>query len=316
MLLWLIISVLSRNNVLSVNKIRTAEEQFLMKKLNKKKIKWIVRESERREMGVWTIAKQQDITPRHARRVAKKYKGDKDPVLKKCGRKPRQITEEEKELVVKTYKEYIASATMIEQILDEKGVHINHNRIHKILLEAGFARPNLRKKKKRKYKCYERKHSLSLAHTDWFEYKGKKVILFEDDASRFILAYGEFNNANKENTIKVFKESLKYGIYKQLHSDNGSVFRANKQEGKKSGEADFGKEVKKYKIKQIFTRVRYPQGNGKLERLNGTIKRLWKQLGSLDKAVEHYNYKRPHSGLTNGRLRTPNQAFLEKMRKK
>jgi len=56
-----------------------------------------------------------------------------------------------------------------------------------------------------------------------------------------------------------------------LHSDNGSVFRANDQEGKKSGEADFEIEVKKFKIKQIFTRVRYPQGNGKLERLNGTI---------------------------------------------
>ena len=108
---------------------------------------------------------------------------------------------------------------------------------------------------------------------------------------------------------------MRCGIYKQLHSDNGSVFRANDREGKKSGEADFEKEVKKFKIKQIFTRVRYPQGNGKLERLNWTIKRLWEQLGSFDKAVGHYNYKRPHSGLTNGKLRTPYQAFQEKKRK-
>jgi len=297
-------------------KLEATLKKHLMKKLNKLKIKWIVRESERREQGFYSIGKQQKITARHARRVANKYKNDKNPILKKCGRKPRQITEEEKELVTKTYKEYVASATMIEQILDEKGTHINHNRIHRILLDAGLAKPNIKKQKKRKYKCYERKHSLSLAHTDWFEYKRKKVILFEDDASRFILAYGEFNSANKENSIKVFKESLKYGIYKQLHSDNGSVFKANEQEGKKLGEADFEKEVKKFKIKQIFTKVRYPQGNGKLERLNGTIKRLWSQLGSLNKAVEHYNYKRPHSGLTNGKLRTPHQAFLEKQRKK
>ena len=65
---------------------------------------------------------------------------------------------------------------MIEQILDEKGVHINHNRIHKIMLEEGLAKPNLKKQKKRKYKCYERKHSLSLVHTDWAEYKGMKFI--------------------------------------------------------------------------------------------------------------------------------------------
>ena len=287
-----------------------------MKKLNKKKIKWIVREAERREQGIWTIAQTQGITKQHAYRVVKKYKNDKDPKLKKCGRKPKQITERERKIVIKTYKEYMASATMIEQILDEKGKHINHNRIHRILLEAGFAKPNPRKQKKRKYKCYERKHSLSLVHTDWFEYRNKKIILFEDDASRFILAYGAFSSANKKNTIKVFKESLKYGIYKQLHSDNGSVFRANDQEGKKPGEADLQKETKSRGIKQIFTRVRYPQGNGKLERLNGTIKRLWKQLGSLDKAVKHYNYKRPHSGLTNGKLRNPHQAFLEKIRKK
>jgi transposase InsO family protein len=183
-------------------------------------------------------------------------------------------------------------------------------------LEEGLAKRNVRKQKKRKYRCYERKHSLSLVHTDWCTYKGRKFILFEDDASRFILAYGEFISDNKKNTIKVFKKSLKHGVYKQLHSDNDRTFRANKQEGKKQGTADLEKETKKHGIKQIFTRVRYPQGNGKLERLNGTIKRLWKQLGSLDKAIEHYNYKRPHSGLTNGKLRTPYQAFLEKMRKK
>jgi len=286
-----------------------------MKKLNKKKIKWIIREVNKREKGVWTIAQIQNITKQHAYRVYNKYKDGGEPVFKKCGRKPRPITNKERKLVKDTYKEYLASAVMIEQILDEKGVHINHNRIHRILFEEGLAKPNIRKQKKRKYKCYERKHSLSLAHTDWAEYKGKKFILFEDDASRFILSHGAFKHANKENTIKVFKKSLRQGVYKQLHSDNGSVFRANNQEGKRQGEADFQKEVKKFKIKQIFTRIRYPQGNGKLERLNWTIKCLWKQLGSLDKAVYHYNYTRPHSGLTNGKLRTPYQAFLEKSRK-
>ena len=53
-----------------------------MKKLNKRKIKWIVRESERREQGFYSIGKQQKITPRHARRVAKKYKNNKDPIAR------------------------------------------------------------------------------------------------------------------------------------------------------------------------------------------------------------------------------------------
>ena len=285
-----------------------------MKKLNKKKVKWITKEVDKREKGVWTIAQIQNISKQHAYRVYNKYKDGNEPEFKKCGRKAKEITDKERKLITDTYKEFLASATMIEQILDEKGAHINHNRIHRVLIESGLAKANPKKQKKRKYKCYERKHSLSLVHTDWAEFKGKKFILFEDDASRFILAYGAFWSANKENSLKVFRVSLKYGKYKMLHSDNGAVFRANEQEGKRKGEAEFEKEVKAKGIKHIFTRVRYPQGNGKLERLNGTIKRLWKQLGSLDKAVYHYNYKRPHSGLTNGKLRTPYQAFKEKSR--
>lgn len=286
-----------------------------MKKLNKRKIRWIVREVERRDIGVWTIAKQQGITPQHARRVHKKYKAIKNPFLKKCGRRPKQIKEDERRLVIDTYNDYLVAATMIEQILDEKGIHINHNRIHKILLEEGLAKHEEKKQKTRKYKCYERKHSLSLIHMDWFQFKGKWYILYEDDASRFITGSGKFSNRSSDNAWKVFKQSLKHGIPKQLHSDNDATFRANEQEGKKKGECNFERKVREVGVHQIFARPRHPQSNGKMEKLVGTIKRLMRKLGSFDKSVEHYNYKKPHWGLTNGKLRTPYQAFLDKMRK-
>src|SRR3989338_3429504 len=150
--------VLSRNKVTSTNKISSAEKQNLMKKLNKKKIKWIVEEVERRELGVWTIARVQNITKQHAYRVAKKYKNS-EPELKKCGRKPKLITNEERKTVVQAYYEIRASAPMIEQYLDEKSIHIGHNRIHRILLEAKLAKEEHRKKNRRKWVRYERKHS-------------------------------------------------------------------------------------------------------------------------------------------------------------
>ena len=62
-----------------------------MKKLNQKKIKRIVRESERMENGFWTIVQVQKITPQHVCRVYRKYKNDNDYLLRKCGRKPKQI---------------------------------------------------------------------------------------------------------------------------------------------------------------------------------------------------------------------------------
>jgi transposase InsO family protein len=286
-----------------------------MKKLNQKKIKWIVKEGDKRDQGFWTIAHAQHISPQHARKVYKKYKGIKEPKLLPCGRKPRQISDEEKKLVIEAKKEFRVGATMIEQILDERGVHINHNRIHKILLQAGLAKEEPKKKKVRRYKGYQRKHSLSLVHADWFEFKRWKVMLIEDDASRFITGYGKFKQATSENTIKVFERSLKWGKPKQFHSDHGAQFTANEQEGKKQGESELSKVLKGYGVKQIFARFKRPQANGKVERLISTIKKLWRELGSLEKAIEHYNYKRPHRSLTNGKLRTPYQAFLEKMRK-
>lgn len=272
---------------------------------------------DKREMGAWSIAQQQGITPRWAREVHKKFKG-RDPEFKKPGRKPKEIGEAERRLVVETYKEYLVCATMLEKILDEKGMHINHNRIHRILLEAGLAKKEENKQKTRKYKCYQRKHSNSLWHMDWFQYKGKWYILYEDDASRFITGAGEFPNRSSDNAWKVFSKAIKtYGVPKQLHSDNDSTFKANEQEGKKIGECDFQKKVRESGVHQIFARRRHPQSNGKNEKLNGTIKRLMRKGLSFKEAVKHYNFKKPHWALFDkeGKTRTPYRAFFDKKRK-
>lgn len=287
-----------------------------MRKLNIKKIKWIMKEVERREMGVWTIAKQQKITPRWARELSRKYKG-KEIRLKKPGRKVKPIPVDERKLVIDTYNEYLVCAAMIERILDDKGKHIGHNKIHKILLGAKLAKHEDKKQKTRKYKCYQRKHSLSLVHMDWFQFRGKWYILYEDDASRFVTGSGEFPNRSSNNAWKVFKKSLMLGVPKQLHSDNDSTFKANEREGRKKGECDFERKVREAGVHQIFARPAHPQSNGKNEKLNGTIKRLMKKGKSFKEAVEHYNFKKPHWALdtTEGKLRTPYRAFLDKTRK-
>ena len=193
---------------------------------------------------------------------------------------------------------------MIEQYLDEKGIHVGHNKIHRILLQAKLAKEEIKKKNRRKWVRYERKHSNSLWHTDWFEYKGRQCIIYIDDASRFIPSHGEFDNANTDNSLKVFKIDLKYGIPKQVMSDHGVQF-----------ENQFTEALKQVNSKHIKARVKHPQSNGKAERAIQTIKKLWNELESFDKAVKFYNYNKPHMSLTNGKLRTPYQAFLEKKRK-
>lgn len=307
--------MLSRNKVTSITQISSSEQEELMRKLNQKKLKWIVKEVTKRDEGVYTIARKQNITKQHAYRVHKKYKDCKELKLLACGRKPKEISDKEREIVAKTYKEIRAGATMIEQFLDEKGIHINHNRIHRILLEEGLAKHEPKKKNRRKWVRYERKHSNSLWHGDWFEFKGKNALLIIDDASRFIVHCQIYRQATMKSTCNGFIASLKYGKPKQFMSDHGCNFVSNEQEGKKFSESIFTELLSSYGIKHIKARVKHPQSNGKAERAIQTIKRLWLELGSLEKAVKHYNYKRPHRSLTNGKLRTPYQAFLEKSRK-
>ena len=203
----------------------------------------------------------------------------------------------------------------MELILREKGVNIPHNKIHKIMRAEKLAKEDLKKQRRRKWVRYERKHSLSLIHTDWFTYKGKEGIVFIDDASRFLTGCEIFDNANTDNSILVFTKSLKYGKPKQVMSDHGTQFVSNERHWCNNPvESRFTEHLGELGIKHIKARVKHPQSNGKAERVIGTLKQLWNYFGSLDKAVEYYNYKRPHMSLNNGKLRTPYQAFLDKSR--
>lgn len=55
--------------------------------------------------------------------------------------------------------------------------------------------------------------------------------------------------------------------------------------------------MEKQGVSQIFTKVHRPQANGKVERLFYSIKKYIKHFGSVEKTVEHYNFRRPHMNL-------------------
>ncbi len=77
-----------------------------MRKLNQKKIKWIVREMEHgKPSGL--AAGVQKISQRRAQQLYKEYRDtDEIPILRKCGRKKRELTMGEETIVLEAYKEY------------------------------------------------------------------------------------------------------------------------------------------------------------------------------------------------------------------
>jgi len=289
-----------------------------MKKLNQKKVRWIVREMNKGDRSAYRIAKIMGVTPRWVREIYRVHQQTGQyPYPGKPGRKPRLVSIEERRLILDVRSDHpISGAVAVEKILDSKGFHIGHNRIHKFLKEEGFAKEEPHKQKRRKWIRYERRYSNSLWHADWFEEKQDKIIVFQDDASRFITGYGVFTNATTKNTNLVLEQAItSYGIPKQLMTDHGTQFTSLPRESCADPNPNrFQKILLSYGIKHIKARVKHPQSNGKVERVIQTLQLLGKHFNCWDSAVYYYNYRRPHSSLENGGLRTPYQAFIDKTR--
>lgn len=158
-----------------------------MKKLNLKEIRWILKELKRGKISVYQIAKLQKVSPRWVRQLPKKYAGIYPYKIRilKCGRKPKEIPEEERKLILDVKKDNPVGPVKLEILLKKRGIRMPHNKIYKILKEAGLIKEQKNKQKQRKYIRYERRNSNSPWHGDWFESdEGEQVLLLEDDASR------------------------------------------------------------------------------------------------------------------------------------
>lgn len=132
--------------------------------------------------------------------------------IKKFGRKSQDLDGESVDLILEIHKKQRLGARRLEKIIEfEHGIHIPHNKIHKVLLEHGLANESKNKKKRRKaWIRYEREHSLTAVHLDWHTSKinGKELCVVLDDSSRCILAGNEFDEATAENSINLVQEVL------------------------------------------------------------------------------------------------------------
>jgi putative transposase len=288
-----------------------------MYKLNLQKIRWILRQLEKGELSPNQIAKQQNITLQWVYGVRKKYGGI--PIrkirLEKTGRKVQPITAQETHIAIRAKERYGLGAIGLEKILARKGIRMSHNRIHRVLLGQGLAKKEPKKSRQRKWVRWERMHSNSMWHTDYFETdNGRQAIVYEDDASRNVVGCGEFPRATTDNAIAVFDSAVaEWGIPRELLTDRGSQFCEDE-----SNEYRFRKHVEAYGTKHILARVKHPQTNGKQERLGGTLKGImrWRKC-TLEEAVKFYNEVRPHMSLEKDDcIRTPLIAYYEKMQPK
>ena len=131
---------------------------------------------------------------------------------------------------------------------------------------------------------------------------------YEDDASRFIVGYGVFDNATSENSASVLDESIKkYGKPASILTDNGSPFTTN-PDTPKNTPTSFEHYLMKYKIKHVLSRVHHPQTNGKVEKFFDIFESKVKFFNSVEEFMEWYNTVRPHGALNLEQMETPVEA--------
>ena len=239
--------------------------------------------------------------------------GEIPDVGKLAGRPRKPFEEWEIQAVKETFEKYRVSADTLERLVDRDfKKHIGHNRIHQILIYLGYAKKKgNRDKRKKKWKRYERRHSLTAVHIDWHYFKGTWIFSVEDDASRKLLALIEEKRESTDNSIVGMDLAFKHGKIKQCISDHGSTFTSNFVDAK----SRFKKYLKSKGIKQILCKVKHPQSNGKIERWFECYDKNRHAFDTKEKFMYWYNDLRPHRSLKFDKLETPSQAFVRKLKR-
>ena len=204
-----------------------------------------------------------------------------------------------------------------------KGIPVGNRAIHRILLEEKMTKPEPQKGiRTRPWVHYEREFSLDAVHMDWHvsKYNGTMVCVVLDDASRMILAGGEFDAATTQNSILMldfaYQRSLPYGKIREVITDHGSQFYANRRDCYGEANHAFEEYCKNMGIKHILCKYNHPQSNGKVERWFQIYKQFREEFASLEEMLVWYNTIRPHQSLDWDTMETPDKAFIRKLNHK
>lgn len=195
----------------------------------------------------------------------------------------------------------------------------------------------------REWVKHERKYSNSMWHVGYKQLDDKKwLIVYQDDASRFIVGFGVFDEDTEDHALQVLKKAISmHGKPASVLTGHGSQFYASEKEAAAKGATKFEKELVALGIRHVLARANRTQTNGKLVRFYGELQRILptfidESVGktvrqSSQKSVGHvgspfysagptdpvtrlvhwHNYDRTHMSL--GKSETPAQAFARKM---
>lgn len=187
------------------------------------------------------------------------------------------------------------------------GLSMSVNSIRKVMEQNGWVPPFVKTSRIADgLQLYEAARKNYLWHMDFkhqYVNSCKCFLLFvQDDFSRFIVGSGIADGEKVDVVITAMEEAIRiHGKPESVMSDGGSAFYSWR------GSSRFTRFLEDYGIEQMIAET--PNVNGKLENLNQQIEKellMTTEFASIDhfrrelaKWVGHYNFSRPHQGLSN-----------------
>jgi putative transposase len=233
------------------------------------------------------------------------------------GRGQKKISPEKKEEVLATWRRYPGFGPgQVRNQLRRQGTTISMRTVRKIMEDNGYKGGKKGSDTKEATQRFEAGRPLELAQMDILEFFINKLkvylIILLDDFSRFILGWRLLTQTSIDEVIGLVQEAIdRYGKMEEILTDRGFVFYSW------HGVNRFEKYLEFERIDHTHARPHHPQTPGKIEALNGHLKRELirnEHFSGLEEAtsalwgwVFHYNYERTHQGL--GGLLVPADRF-------
>jgi transposase InsO family protein len=233
------------------------------------------------------------------------------------GRGLKKITVEQEESVLSTWRRFPGFGPgQVRNQLRRQRITISIRTVRKIMEANGYQSPRKKSGGKGKDERFEARRPLELAQMDIVEFFINKLkvylLILLDDFSRFILGWRLLTKTSIDEVISLVQEAInRYGKMEEILTDRGFVFYSWQ------GANRFERYLALERIDHTHARSHHPQTLGKIEALNGRLKReLLNQEhfnsaneaeGAILRWTHHYNYERTHQGL--GGLLVPAERF-------
>ncbi len=190
--------------------------------------------------------------------------------------------------------------------------------IWRILTREGLITPEPRKRPKRTWLRFEADLPNETWQSDFTHWRlasghDAEILLWLDDHSRYLISATAHKPVTGQTVLATFRAACAtHGTPQSTLTDNGFVFTTRHRGGANAFEI----ELLKLSVHQKNGTPNHPQTQGKVERLNQTLKRwltarprannLTELQHQLNEFTDYYNTRRPHRALNR---KTPAQAY-------